>query len=210
MQLMRSAVPMAGRLIRARLRDGAWDMTGTAGGKDWLADKLVALDPAKAALCHVLCRSLGARRVVEAGTSHGVSTIFLAAAVRDTLAAEGGDGIVVGTEHESRKVAAARRNLRRAGLDAYAEIREGDLRETLRGLAGPVDFMLIDIWIPMALPALDLVTPVLRPGALVVCDRVVSGRREYAEYLARVRDPEGPFVSVTIPGRGGLEISMKR
>ncbi|WP_256386001.1 O-methyltransferase [Leucobacter sp. wl10] len=122
----------------------------------------------------------------------------------------GGEGLVIGAEHEPRKVASARRNLRRAGLEDHAEIREGDLRETLRGLEGPVDFMLIDLWIPMALPALDLVTPVLRPGALVICDKVISGRRGYAEYLARVRDPDGPFVSVTIPGRGGLEISMKR
>ncbi|WP_221331743.1 class I SAM-dependent methyltransferase [Nocardiopsis composta] len=49
-------------------------------------------------------------------------------------------------------------------MDGYAEIREGDLRETLRELDGPVDFMLVDIWIPMALPALEAVAPRLRPG----------------------------------------------
>ena len=209
-QLFRNAVPMARKMIRSRIREGTWDPTQTEEGKEWLADKLVALDPQKAALCHVLCRSLRARRVVEAGTSYGVSTIYLAAAVRDTLAAEGGDGVVIGTEHEPQKVAAARRNLGDAGLGDYAEIREGDLRETLRELAGPVDFMLVDIWIPMALPALELVTPHLRPGALVVCDNVVSGHSEYADYLGYVRDPAGPFLSVTIPGQGGLEVSMKR
>ncbi|GAA1076028.1 hypothetical protein [Nocardiopsis composta] len=44
----------------------------------------------------------------------------------------------------------------------------------------------------------------------MVCDNVVSGRREYADYLEYVRDPAGPFLSVTVPGQGGLEISMKR
>lgn len=209
-QLRRSAAPMVGRMLRHRIREGTWDTTQTPDGKRWLADKLVALDPSKSALCHLLCRSLGARRVVEAGTSYGVSTIYLAAAVRDTVAAEGGEGVVIGTEHEPQKVAAARGHLDEAGLGDYAEIREGDLRETLRDLEGPIDFMLVDIWIPMALPALELVTPVLRPGALVVCDNVVSGRREYVDYLARVRDPAGPFLSVTVPGQGGLEISMKR
>ncbi|MGM9336352.1 methyltransferase [Streptomyces murinus] len=69
--------------------------------------------------------------------------------------------------------------------------------------------MPVDIWIPMALPALRIVTPLLRPGALVVCDNVVSGRRQHADYLAHVRDPAGPFTSITLPGHGGLEVSRK-
>lgn len=52
-------------------------------------------------------------------------------------------------------------------------------------------------------------TPVLRPGALVVCDNVDSGRKQYAEYLSYVRDPDGPFTSITIRGSGGLEVSQK-
>ncbi|MEX5635168.1 O-methyltransferase [Parafrankia sp. FMc2] len=225
----RAAVgPLIVRAVRSRLRDGTWDPTQSPATRAWLADKLVALDPSKAALCYQLCRALGARRVVEAGTSYGLSTIYLAAAVRDNIAAaaalaesrdarrgaepdDGGAaaGVVIGTEHEPSKVAFAHANLTEAGLADHADIREGDLRETLRDLPGPVDFMLVDIWIPMALPALRLVTPHLRPGALVVCDNVVSGRRYYAEYLDHVRDPGGPFTSVTVPGNGGLEISLR-
>jgi len=59
------------------------------GAKTFPADKLVALDRDKAEFCYALCRSLGARQVVEAGTSHGVSTLYLAAAVRDTCAVSG-------------------------------------------------------------------------------------------------------------------------
>lgn len=70
--------------------------------------------------------------------------------------------------------------------------------------------MLVDIWTPMALPALRLVTPHLRPGALVVCDNVVGAASEYRDYLGFVRDPGGPFTSVTVPGNGGMEISRKR
>ncbi|ODU07279.1 MAG: hypothetical protein ABS81_01930 [Pseudonocardia sp. SCN 72-86] len=213
-QLLPAVAPMAVRAVRARLQTGNWDPTQDPRGKAWLADKLVALAPSKAELCYLLCRAIGARRIVEAGTSYGVSTIYLASAVRDTVARtpELGDAVVVGTEHEPAKVAAARENLRRAGVDHLVDIREGDLRKTLvdlDGIGGPIDFMLVDIWIPMALPALELVTPHLRPGALVVCDNVVSGRKQYADYLGYVRDPNGPFRSVTVPGQGGLEISMK-
>lgn len=210
----RQLVPAIGPLIwhgvRSRLRTGSWDCTQTPEGNAWVADKLVALDPQKAALCHLLCRSIGARRVVEAGTSFGVSTIYLAAAVHAAVAAEGSEGFVVGTEHEPAKAAAARRHLDEAGLSDLVEIREGDLRESLTDLTGSIDFMLVDIWIPMARPVLDIVTPLLRPGALVVCDNVVGGYRAYADYLEAVRDPDGPFRSVTVPGNGGLEISMKR
>ena len=209
-QLLPAAGPLLLHALRSKIRTGSWDSTQDPRSRAWLADKLVALEPAKAALCYLLCRSIGAQRVIEAGTSHGLSTIYLAAAVRDNLAASDGPGVVIGTEHEPAKVQAAQRNIADAGLTDFTEIRAGDLRETLRDIEEPVDFLLVDIWIPMARPALEIVLPALRPGALVVCDRVVSGRRDYADYLELVRRPDGPFRSVTLPAQGGLEISMKR
>lgn len=171
-----------------------------------LVDQLVALDPEKGRLCHFLCRAVGARRVVEVGTSFGVSTIYLAAAVREN--AGNAAGIVIGTEWEASKVAAARENLRRAGLADVVEIREGDIRETLRNVGGEVDFVLLDIWAPLARPALDLLIPHLRRGALVACDNVERYRRDYRDYLDRVRDPIGGFLSTTISGDGGFELSL--
>ena len=169
-----------------------------------LSGKLVALDPDKARLCYLLCRAMSARRVVEVGTSFGVSTIYLAAAVREN----GGDGIVIGTERESAKAATARQNLERVGLSDVAEIREGDARDTLRDVGGPVDFVLMDIWAPIARPALDLLVPQMRAGAMVLCDNVVRFHRDYCDYLARVRDPRGGFRSATLPFDGGFELSL--
>ena len=169
-----------------------------------LSDKLVALDPDKARLCYLLCRAMRARRVVEVGTSFGVSTIYLAAAVREN----GGNGIVIGTEWESAKAAAARDNLRRAGLADAVDIREGDIRDTLRDAGGPVDFVLMDVWAPMAKPALDLLMPQLRSGAMLLCDNVGRFRRDYRDYFDQVRDPRGGFRSATLPFDGGLELSL--
>ena len=208
-QIIASVPTLARHVAVSLLRERTIDFTQSAEGKEFVADKLVAIAPAKAALIHQLCRAIDAKRIVEAGTSFGVSTIYLAAAVRDGLK-DGEEGIVIGTEHEPAKVQRALRNLQEAGVAEYVEIREGDLRETLVDLAGPIDFMLVDIWVPMALPALELVEPHLRSGALVVCDNVVGAAKEYREYLEFVRDPGGPFSSVTVPGNGGLEISRKR
>jgi len=209
-EMVRSAAPALTKMVKHRFREGTWDNTQSEDGKAFLADKMVALDKSKAELCYLLCRSLDARRVVEAGTSYGVSTIYLAAAVRDNVAGTGETAVVYGTEHEPGKVAQAEQNLTDAGLLGYTQILSGDLRETLPDVDGPIDFMLVDIWIPMALPALKAVEPKLRRGALVLCDNVISGAKEYADYLTYVRDPHGPFQSVTIPGQGGVEVSMKR
>ena len=182
-----------------------WDK---AGQRQFMHDKLVALDRDKARLCYLLCRSSGAVRVVEAGTSFGVSTIYLAAAVRENSGSSGLPGQVVGTEWEPIKVAAARNNLAAAGLGDLVDIREGDVRETLKDVGGPVHFVLMDIWVPMAKPALTLLMPQLRPGAIVLADNVSSFRHEYRDYLALVRDPGGGFQSITLPFKGGVELSV--
>jgi len=176
--------------------------------KEFVSDKLVALDRDKAAFCYQLCRATGARRIVEIGTSYGVSTLYLAAAVRDTVAQAGGSGLVIGTEYEAGKAAAARANFAQAGLDRFIELREGDLRETLKTLGGPIDFMLVDIWIEMARPALELVAPHLRRGAIVICDNTKAYPDAYADYFAFLHDPANAFRTMTLPFEGGLELSV--
>jgi len=167
----------------------------------FLSDKLVALDRDKAEFCYQLCRANDARRIVEIGTSYGVSTLYLAAAVRDNVRASGGNGVVIGTEYEANKASAARAHFEQAGLSGFI-----DLRETLKRIDGPVDFMLVDIWITMARPALELVTPHLRSGAIVISDNTAQYRSEYADYLAFL-DAHG-FRTMTLPFDGGLEMSV--
>lgn len=194
----------------ATLSGGAADAAQVARERAFLADKMWALDRDKAEFCYQLARATGARRIVEAGTSFGVSTLYLAAAVRDNAAGgnaagEKDAGVVIGTEYEPAKAARARANFAEAGLSGFVDLREGDLRETLRDVAGPVDMMLIDIWIPMARPALELVRPRLRREAVVLSDNTGVRRAEYAEYFAGLADG---FRTVTLPFTGGLEMSV--
>ena len=174
--------------------------------KTFLSDKLVALDRDKAEFCYQLCRATNARRIVEIGTSYGVSTLYLAAALRDNIRASGGSGVVIGTEYEPAKANIARAHFEQAGLSGLTDLREGDLRDTLRGIKGPVDFMLVDIWIRMARPALELVTPHLKPGAIVICDNTARFRAENADYFAHLAS--NGFRTMTLPFDGGLEFSI--
>jgi predicted O-methyltransferase YrrM len=175
-----------------------------ARNKTFLSDKLVALDRDKAEFCYLLCRSLNAKRIIEIGTSNGVSTLYLAAAVRDK-----GGGVVIGTEHEPEKAKIARANFAQAELGPFIELREGDLRETLRDIEAPIDFMLVDIWIPMAAPALELVARHLRSGAIVICDNTEQHRAAYADYFRFLADPANGFRTMTLPFSGGLELSVR-
>ncbi|HEY2708751.1 MAG TPA: class I SAM-dependent methyltransferase [Caulobacteraceae bacterium] len=200
-------------------RRAYFERRAAAGGLSWdgldadahafFADKLVALDPDKAEFCYLTCRALNARRVVEVGTSFGVSTLYLVAAVRDVCGSSGGDGVVIGTEHEPAKAAAARANFAAAGLEGFIDLREGDLRETLKTLTGPIDFMLVDIWTEMARPAIELIAPHLRPGAVVCADNTGGFRHPYRHYFEFVNDPANGLRTMTLPFDGGFEMTVR-
>jgi predicted O-methyltransferase YrrM len=142
------------------------------------------------------------------GTSHGVSTLYLAAAVRENCRS-GGGGRVIGTEHEPAKAQIARGHFAEAGLADLIELREGDLRQTLTSLEGPIDFVLMDIWTEMARPAIELIAPHLRPGALVCADNTGGFRAPYAAYFAFLEDPANGLSTMTLPFEGGFELTLK-
>lgn len=189
---------------RAQRNEISWDDGLDADANRFMADKMVALDPIKAAFCWIMCRALRARRVVEVGTSFGVSTLYLADAVR----ANGG-GTVIGTEYEPAKAAIARAHFEAGGLSAFIDLREGDLRETLKVIEGPVDFVLMDIWTEMARPAVELLAPHMLAGATVVVDNTAQFRHAYRHFFEFVADPKNGFTTLTLPFEGGLEVVVK-
>lgn len=172
--------------------------------RDLYRDKYISLEREQGELLYLLARALGARRAAEFGTSFGVSTIYLAAAMRDN-----GGGLAIGSEIEPSKAAVARANLAEAGLAAFAEVRVGDARETLADPGGPLDLVLIDGFPHLNLAMLQLLAPHLREGGVALADNVGSFPREMGAYVEWVRDPANGFVSATLPLRGGTELSVR-
>ncbi len=167
-------------------------------------DFLIPLGPESGRFCYLVGRSLGAQRIVEFGTSFGVSTLYLAAAVKDN-----GGGLVIGSEIEPGKVQRARAHLSESGLDAFAEVREGDALETLTDPGAPVDLVLLDGWKDLYIPVLDLLTPHLRPGAVVLADNIKTFRKALAPYVAYVSDQRNGFDSVTLPIGEGIQYAVR-
>ncbi len=167
-------------------------------------DLYLPLSPEQGALCYLTARAIGARRIVEFGTSLGVSTIYFAAAVRDN----GGD-LVIGTELVPEKAARARDHVREAGLGDYVEVREGDALQTLKDERGPIDMVLLDGWKDGYLPAIELLGPLVRPGGVVIGDNIFTFKRDLAAYVAYMRDPKHGFRSSTLHLADGTEFSVR-
>ena len=150
-------------------------------------------------LLYLLARSVGARNIIEFGTSFGISTLHLAAALRDN-----GGGRLIGSEFEPSKILRARENLAAGGLSDLVEVREGDALDTLaRDLPDSIDFVLLDGAKNLYPSVLSSLEGRLRAGALIVADNANAS----PEYLARVRSTVHGYLSV--PFADDVELSMR-
>ncbi|MEW5849285.1 MAG: class I SAM-dependent methyltransferase [Myxococcota bacterium] len=139
-------------------------------------------------------RAAGARTVVEFGTSFGISTIYLAAAVRDN-----GGGTVFTCEVEPSKCQAARENFKAAGVDDVVTLLEGDALTTLEQVPAPVDFVFLDGWKHLYVPVLELLKARLRAGAVVLADN--TNLPDLRPYVSKVNAATEPFVTTRLFGR---------
>jgi predicted O-methyltransferase YrrM len=165
------------------------------------AEHFLSVTPGYGRFLYAIARACKARRIVEFGTSMGISTIYLAAALADN-----GGGQLIGSELEPAKAARARAHLDAAGLSDLVDIREGDALETLKDVGGEVDLALIDGAWSLYLPVLKLIEPRLKPGAVVLAENAFA-----ADYVDYVRDPANGYISQSLPldeGRGN-EFAVK-
>jgi len=181
---------------RARLMRSKTDYRDLYGR---LKNAPLAISRATGTLLYMLARSSHARTIVEFGTSFGISTLHLAAALKDN-----GGGHLITSEFEPSKVARARANLTAGGLIDLVEIREGDALHTLSaGLPDTIDLLLLDGAKALYPEILSLVESRLRPGAFIVADNADDS----PDYLARMRAPPSGYMSM--PFGGDVELSMR-
>jgi predicted O-methyltransferase YrrM len=154
-------------------------------------------------MLYLIARSIDARRIVEFGTSFGVSTLYLASAMKDN-----GGGIVIGSENEPSKHAKACEHLREAGLEQFADVRLGDAMKTLADVEAPIDMVLLDGWKDLYLPILKLLEPKLRHRAVVLADNIFTFRKALRPYVEYVESGTNGFVSSTLDISDGFELSV--
>jgi predicted O-methyltransferase YrrM len=195
--LIRRYLPKLPSFLMGRSLDDA------SGDMSFYDDKLLCIEPGQGELLYLLARAKSVRCAVEFGTSFGVSTIYLAAAVRDA----GAGGRVVGTELVPAKISAAKHNLAAAGLIDQVDILEGDARITLKDLTEPVDLLLLDGWPSLAMDILRIVEPRLTEGALVVVDNAGQFPVDLRAVVERLADSR-LYHSSRLPLRGGTLVGV--
>ncbi|MCP3369464.1 O-methyltransferase [Bradyrhizobium cajani] len=166
------------------------------------ASNFLSVSPWFGRFLYMCARACKAKRIVEFGSSMGISAIYLATGLRDM-----GGGHLIGTDLELGKIERARANVAAAGLADLVEFRLGDARETLGSdLGGDIDMVMLDGAFTLYLPILKLLEPHLRRGALIV------GENAFEEaYIDYVRDPQNGYLSLSLPfdpGRGN-EFTIK-
>jgi len=193
------AIPAIAELTAAERERLMTSRTEYLGFYGRLKDAPLAVSRETGHLLYMLARGSAASTIVEFGTSFGISTLHLAAGLRDS-----GGGRLITTEFEPSKIDKARTNLEAAGLSDLVEIRAGDALSTLASdLPSRIDLLFLDGAKALYSDVLSLVETRLRPGAFVVADNADHS----PEYLTRVRAVSSGYVST--PFAHDVELSVR-
>ncbi len=124
------------------------------------------------------------RCIVEYGTSFGISTLYLAAAVKENK------GKVVSCELLANKCKVAKQNFKRAGLENYIELKEGDALSTLQDFNEPIDILFFDAWPEIYIPLLVKLQVLMKAGSLLYLDNADNKRTWPLRQYLRERPKE--------------------
>ena len=164
--------------------------------------RLRSISPEVGQFILTLALSIGAKSIVEVGTSGGYSTLWLA------VAASKNGGRVTTFELDAAKAARARRTFATAGVGAYVELREGDAVAGLAELGGPADMVFVDAEKRDYVTYLELALGILRPGGLLVADNLISHAGELEEFRARaLADPR--LTGLVVPIGAGELVAVR-
>ena len=199
-------LPRIPRYVWASFRNRLAD---TPGQHPLFREIYSAVTEERGSLLYLTARAIQAKRVVEFGSSFGISTIYLATAVRDNMGTNSNPAAqVIGSEMEASKCAAATKSLADAGLSGIARILQGDALQTLATVEAPIDLVFLDGRKDLYLPVLKLLQPRLRPGAVILGDNIRSFERQTASYVDYVQSGKNGFVSSTLKISDWMEFSI--
>lgn len=150
----------------------------------------------------VLAESIGARQIVEIGTSNGYSGLWLCLALKAT------GGKLTTFEIDVRRAAMARENFKKAGVDDIVTLVEGDAHEKVAEIAGPVDIVFIDADKEGYTDYLTKLLPKVRPGGLIVAHNITPRMADATFVNAIATSPDLETVFYT--QGGGVSVTLKK
>jgi len=149
----------------------------------------------------LLTEAIGAKHVVEIGTSNGYSGIWFCLALRTT------GGKLTTHDIDEGRAALARENFKRAGVDKLVTLVMGDAHETVTKLKGPIDVLFLDADKPGYIDYLNKLLPLVRPGGLILAHNVNMGQMQ--DFIKAITT--NPNLETVFQGQGqGLSVTLKK
>jgi predicted O-methyltransferase YrrM len=157
-----------------------------------------------ARLLRLLTEAVGAKHVVEIGTSNGYSGIWLCLALRTT------GGQLSTYEIDARRATLARENFKRAGVDNLVTLVEGDAHTEVTKLKEPIDILFLDADKQGYLDYLNKLLPLVRPGGLILAHNVASHGQAMQDYIKAVTtNPELETIFLHMDA-AGVSVTLKK
>ena len=150
-------------------------------------------------LLRIMARSMGAKHIVELGTSTGISGIWLGLALKDT------GGKLTTYEIDAQRAETARENFKRAGLDDVITVVVGDAHEEVTKLTGTIDLIFLDADKEGYVDYLNKLLPLLRPGGIIVAHNI-NPRMADPDFMKAITTD--PHLETVV--RGGMSITLKK
>ncbi|TWT79368.1 putative O-methyltransferase [Planctomycetes bacterium CA13] len=150
-------------------------------------------------LLRIMAQSIGAKHVVELGTSTGISGIWIGLAVKET------GGKLTTYEIDPGRAATAKENFQRAGLEDVITVVLGDAHEEIKKIDGTVDMVFLDADKEGYVDYLTKLMPLLRPGALILAHNI-NPRMAHPPFMEAIT--ADPNLETVV--RGGMSISLKK
>ncbi|MCS7089253.1 MAG: O-methyltransferase [Verrucomicrobiota bacterium] len=154
-------------------------------------------------ILRLLAESIGAKHVVELGTSVGYSGLWFCLALERT------DGRLTTFEIDEGRATRARENFKRAGVAERVTIVLGDAHETVRQVKDPIDLVFLDADKEGYLDYLRKLLPFVRPGGLIVAHNITPGMADPKYIQAITTDPNLETIFLNLHA-SGISVSMKK
>ena len=150
-------------------------------------------------MLRILTESVNAKVVVEIGTSTGISGLWFSIALDKT------GGRLITHDLDAARIATARANFKKAGVERLITVVEGDAHQTVKRMKDPIDVVFIDADKEGYVDYLNTLLPLVKPGGLILAHNT-DMVREYMQAVTTSPDLE----TVVFSQGGGLAITLKK
>jgi predicted O-methyltransferase YrrM len=166
-------------------------------------EREMGVSPTDGRLLRQLTEAVGAKRVVELGTSTGYSGLWFALALRTT------GGHLYTHEIDSDRARVARENFKQAGVDDLITIIEGDAHQTVSQHKEPIDVLFLDADKEGYIDYLAKLLPLVRPGGLILAHNMRQPPPDPRYVEAITTNPELDTTFVLMDG-AGIGVTLKK